>query len=73
MASLEATRAAWDKIAQGYDKTNTPTQMWLGKEWLSVPASARACVFWTLHPAAARSAFLQLGWARQSWQPTSRP
>src|SRR5512134_1291285 len=28
------TRAAWDKIAPGYDKTNTPTQMWLGTEGL---------------------------------------
>ena len=26
--------AAWDKIAPGYDKTNTPTQMWLGNEGL---------------------------------------
>jgi ubiquinone/menaquinone biosynthesis C-methylase UbiE len=25
---------AWDKIAPGYDKTNTPTQMWLGNESL---------------------------------------
>jgi ubiquinone/menaquinone biosynthesis C-methylase UbiE len=30
----EDTRAAWDKIAPGYDKTNTPTQMWLGNESL---------------------------------------
>ncbi len=30
----EDTRAAWDKIARGYDKTNTPTQMWLGNEGL---------------------------------------
>jgi len=28
------TRAAWDNIALGYDKTNTPTQMWLGNEGL---------------------------------------
>jgi ubiquinone/menaquinone biosynthesis C-methylase UbiE len=28
------TRAAWDRIAAGYDKTNTPTQMSLGKEGL---------------------------------------
>lgn len=28
------TQAAWDKIAPGYDKTNTPTQMWLGNEGL---------------------------------------
>lgn len=31
---VEQTRAAWDRIAPGYDKTNTPTQMWLGKEGL---------------------------------------
>ena len=28
------TRAAWDAIARGYDRTNTPTQMWLGNEGL---------------------------------------
>ncbi|MFO1144835.1 MAG: methyltransferase domain-containing protein [Amaricoccus sp.] len=28
------TRAAWDRIAPGYDRTNTPTQMWLGEEGL---------------------------------------
>jgi SAM-dependent methyltransferase len=28
------TRRAWDHIAPGYDKTNTPTQMWLGNESL---------------------------------------
>ncbi|HWM27054.1 MAG TPA: methyltransferase domain-containing protein [Woeseiaceae bacterium] len=30
----EDTRAAWDAIAPGYDRTNTPTQMWLGNEGL---------------------------------------
>ncbi len=30
----EDTRPAWDKIAPGYDRTNTPTQMWLGQEGL---------------------------------------
>jgi ubiquinone/menaquinone biosynthesis C-methylase UbiE len=30
----EDTRPAWDKIAPGYDKTNTPTQMWVGNEGL---------------------------------------
>jgi ubiquinone/menaquinone biosynthesis C-methylase UbiE len=29
------TRTAWDRIAAGYDRTNTPTQMWLGNEALS--------------------------------------
>ena len=28
----QSTRVAWDKIAPGYDRTNTPTQMWLGNE-----------------------------------------
>ena len=28
------TRAEWDSIAPGYDRTNTPTQMWLGNESL---------------------------------------
>ena len=30
----EDTRPAWDQIAPGYDKTNTPTQRWLGNEGL---------------------------------------
>jgi ubiquinone/menaquinone biosynthesis C-methylase UbiE len=40
----EDTRPAWDKIATGYDRTNTPTQMWLGNEGLrraEVGAGAR--------------------------------
>ena len=28
------TRAAWDKIAPGYDRTNTSSQMWLGNQGL---------------------------------------
>jgi ubiquinone/menaquinone biosynthesis C-methylase UbiE len=28
------TREAWDRIAVGYDRTNTDTQMWLGNEGL---------------------------------------
>lgn len=28
------TRIAWDRIAPGYDRTNTPTQMWLASEGL---------------------------------------
>lgn len=31
----EDTRPGWDRIAQGYDKTNTPSQMWIGKEGLT--------------------------------------
>jgi ubiquinone/menaquinone biosynthesis C-methylase UbiE len=30
----QSTRAAWDKIAPGYDKTSTSTHMWLGNEGL---------------------------------------
>jgi ubiquinone/menaquinone biosynthesis C-methylase UbiE len=30
----DSTRAAWDSISAGYDRTNTPTQMWLGHESL---------------------------------------
>lgn len=30
----QSTRPAWDRIAPGYDRTNTPTQMWLGNESL---------------------------------------
>jgi ubiquinone/menaquinone biosynthesis C-methylase UbiE len=32
--SPDNTRTAWDAIAAGYDRTNTPTQMWLGNEGL---------------------------------------
>jgi ubiquinone/menaquinone biosynthesis C-methylase UbiE len=32
--ALEDTREAWDRIAPGYDRTNTPTQMWLANEGL---------------------------------------
>jgi SAM-dependent methyltransferase len=31
---ITGTSSAWDKIAPGYDRTNTPTQMWLGNEGL---------------------------------------
>jgi ubiquinone/menaquinone biosynthesis C-methylase UbiE len=34
MNDRDDTRAAWDAIAPGYDRTNTPTQMWLGNEGL---------------------------------------
>lgn len=34
MDVMEDARAAWDAIAPGYDRTNTPTQMWLGSEGL---------------------------------------
>ena len=33
-ATFEDTRVAWDTIAPGYDRTNTPTQMWLANEGL---------------------------------------
>ncbi|WP_292211602.1 alpha/beta fold hydrolase [Mesorhizobium sp.] len=32
--ALPDTREAWDRIASGYDRTNTETQMWLGNESL---------------------------------------
>jgi ubiquinone/menaquinone biosynthesis C-methylase UbiE len=34
MTNPEDTRRAWAEIAPGYDRTNTPTQMWLGNESL---------------------------------------
>jgi SAM-dependent methyltransferase len=30
----QPTMDAWDRIAPGYDRTNTPSQMWLGQEGL---------------------------------------
>ena len=33
-AVREDTRDAWNRIAPGYDRTNTPTQMWLANEGL---------------------------------------
>jgi ubiquinone/menaquinone biosynthesis C-methylase UbiE len=32
--ATKAARAAWDEIATGYDRTNTPTQMWVANEGL---------------------------------------
>ena len=32
--TVDDTRDAWDSIAEGYDATNTPSQMWLGNEAL---------------------------------------
>jgi ubiquinone/menaquinone biosynthesis C-methylase UbiE len=34
LREFEDTRVAWDTIAPGYDRTNTPSQMWLGNEGL---------------------------------------
>ena len=34
MGTLEDTRAAWDRIAPGYDEFVTPTHMWLASEGL---------------------------------------
>ena len=34
MNTSETTRDAWDEIAKGYDRTNTPTQMWVANEGL---------------------------------------
>jgi hypothetical protein len=30
----DLTELAWNKIAAGHDRTNTPSQMWLGNEGL---------------------------------------
>jgi hypothetical protein len=38
----EDTRPGWDKIAAGYDKTNTPSQMWVGTKASLAPGSKRA-------------------------------
>ena len=34
MNTSETTRDAWNEIAKGYDRTNTPTQMWVANEGL---------------------------------------
>ena len=34
MNTSETARDAWDKIAKEYDRTNTPTQMWVENEGL---------------------------------------
>ena len=34
MNTSETARDVWDKIAKEYDRTNTPTQMWVGNEVL---------------------------------------
>jgi ubiquinone/menaquinone biosynthesis C-methylase UbiE len=33
-SSVDDRSTNWDRIAPGYDKTNTPTQMWVGKQGL---------------------------------------
>ena len=48
------TRAAWDRIAPGYDRTNTPTQMSLGNEGLRRVGLRAACGSWMWPPEAAR-------------------
>jgi len=45
MSNQEDTRAAWDAIAPGYDRTNTPTQMWLGNEGLKRAGVAKGMRF----------------------------
>ena len=45
MSDQEDTRAAWDAIAPGYDRTNTPTQMWLGNEGLKRAGLAKGMRF----------------------------
>jgi ubiquinone/menaquinone biosynthesis C-methylase UbiE len=45
ISSDEDTRAAWDAIAPGYDRTNTPTQMWLGNEGLKRAGVAKGMRF----------------------------
>ena len=47
------TRAAWDRIAPRYDRTNTPTQMWLAREGLRRVGLGRGMRF--LDVAAARN------------------
>ena len=51
----EDTRPAWDRIAPGYDRTNTPSQMWLGTKGSAVSSSVPACGSWTWQPAAVLS------------------
>jgi len=45
MSEHEDTRSAWDKIAPGYDKTNTSTQMWLASEGLRRAGLGRGQTF----------------------------
>jgi len=41
----ESTRAEWDRVAPGYDRTNTPTQMWLGDQGLRRAGLGRGMQF----------------------------
>jgi hypothetical protein len=69
----EQTRAAWDRIAAGYDQFVTPTHTWLGNEGLRRAGVDRNMRFLDV---AAGSAALSIPAARlgaQGWRPTSRP
>jgi hypothetical protein len=49
---MEEARAGWDEIAAGYDRTNTPTQMWWRTKASGGRASVRVCGSWTWRPGA---------------------
>jgi pimeloyl-ACP methyl ester carboxylesterase/ubiquinone/menaquinone biosynthesis C-methylase UbiE len=57
----ETARDAWDRVAAGYDRTNTPTQMWLANEGLS---RAGLCEGMALLDVAAGSGALSIPAAR---------
>ena len=42
--TVESTRAEWDRIAPGYDRTNTPTQMRLASEGLHRAGARRGAL-----------------------------
>ena len=44
-AELQGTRAAWDRIALGYDRTNTPSQMGIANEGLRAVGLRRGMRF----------------------------
>lgn len=69
----QQTQADWDKIAPGYDKTNTPTQMWLGNEGLRRAELRPGMRFLDVAAAAAPSVSRQRVSARGCWRRTNLP
>ena len=72
MNTSETTRDAWDKIAKGYDRTNTPTQMWVGNEGLRRAGLRAGMKFLDVAAGSGATAFPRRVWVRKCWRRTSR-
>ena len=66
------SRAGWDRIAPGYDRTNTPTQMWLGNEALGRAELGPGMRFLDVAAGSGALAIPAAAAARGCWRRTSR-